>query len=119
MNLIGLEGIYCQDYRNVPRPELIDSIKANRPMSFESNLYLPYDVDGYVDYWAKRQPVSDDRRVFEIRRNDLIERVETDIPAERSFVPCVNDENTLDSAERIRRVRTSDSFTERTIIRID
>lgn len=101
------------------RLELVDSVKANKPMHFESNLYLPYDVDGYVDYWAKRQPISDDGRLFEIRRTDLIERIETDIPAERSFTPAVNDDNKLDVAERIRRGRFTDSFVERTIIRID
>ena len=95
---------------------ITDTVDASKKLHFKSYLHMPYYVDGYVDFVAGVQPVSADKKTLNLRRNEKIQTVQMDTPAEVDYRLRMNDETRLDCNEVATREFYTESFTERTVI---
>lgn len=96
--------------------KITDVIEASEKMHFKSYLHLPNTVTGYIDYQAKMQPLSDDEKVINLRRNEKLQTVKTDTKVKTAFYPCVNYNNKIDYCESVLREWFDKAFSETTEI---
>ncbi len=98
------------------RLEITDTVTASEKLHFASRLNIPSCIAGYTDFPAKLKPLSPDRRVLSLRRDQKMQTVTTDTPYTFECKPCVNDKNRMDYVEVLTRRFYTDHFTERTTI---
>lgn len=98
---------------------ITDSVKASEMLHFRSYLHIPYDIMGYIDYFAETQPISKDGKTVNMRRNEKVETITMDTSAVLDFKPYMNKDNAIDCCETLERSWFTDGFTETTVITFD
>jgi len=101
------------------RLEITDTVTASEKMHFASRLNIPSCIAGYTDFPANLKPLSPDRRLLSLRRDQKMQSVAVDTPYTFECKPCFNEQNRMDYVEVLTRRFYTDSFTERTVIRLD